>query len=457
MAIAISLCAFSKPFNSTARPSTFGTTVSGELKDKSGIRNPRILWNYGTASPSGWNYAYIPVFGRYYYITEWVYQGGGIWEIQMQVDVMATYRDEIGASTQYVLRSSVNYDGDIIDGMYPQTATITRSTASVTSPFQAYGTAGVYSVVLGVIGKKTSTNRTGIAYYVMNAQTFNAFLNSIFGNNDYFGVSELSFQLTKALANPADYITTCKLYPFQVPYSGSETIKMGWWDSGVTGAPIASNPVFEWQGDITIPKHPQAATRGNYLNVSASRYLLVSPLWGNIPINAASIKNATSLHLYIRVDCISGVGDLLISADGVAIEKTTTQVSTEIPIGQVSQDFLGAASAALAGVGSAMAGSPIGIAASIGDVAAHLLPQARISGTMGNTGAYFWAFILTGEFANVVDGADTNEGRPCCKMLGIAATGPGYYQCRDAKVNTAGMASENEEIKATMEAGFYYA
>ena len=456
MAFPISLCSFSKPFNSTARPSSFAVTASGELKDKSGIRNPRILWSYGTATPSAYNYAYIALFGRYYYITDWIYQGGGIWEIQMQVDVMATYRDEIGASTQYVLRSSVTYDGDIIDEMYPQKATVTRSTQAVTSPFQAFGT-GTYSVVLGVIGQKTSTNKTGIAYYVMNAQTFNSFLNSIFGNNDYFGISEISFALTKAIANPADYITTCKLLPFTAPYSGSETIKMGWWDSGVTGAALAPNPIFEWQGDITIPKHPQAATRGNYLNISASRYLLVSPLWGNIPINAASIKNATQLHLYIRVDCISGVGDLMISADGVAIEKTTTQVSTEVPIGQVSQDFIGAASAALAGVSAAMMGSPIGIAASIGNVAAHLLPQARISGTMGNTGAYFWAFILTGEFNNIVDGADANEGRPCCQMLAISTTGPGYYQCRDAKVDTPGMASENEEIKATMESGFYYA
>ena len=216
MAFPISLCSFSKPFNSTARPASFAVTVSGELKDKSGIRNPRILWSYGTATPSAYNYAYIALFGRYYYITDWIYQGGGIWEIQMQVDVMATYRDEIGTSTQYVLRSSVTYDGDIIDEMYPQKATVTRSTQAVTSPFQAFGT-GTYSVVLGVIGQKTSTNKTGIAYYVMNAATFNAFLNSIFGNNDYFGISEISFALTKAIANPADYITTCKLLPFTAP------------------------------------------------------------------------------------------------------------------------------------------------------------------------------------------------------------------------------------------------
>lgn len=455
MAIAISLCAFSKPFNSTARPSTFGTTVSGELKDKSGIRNPRILWNYGTASPSGWNYAYIPVFGRYYYITEWVYQGGGIWEIQMQVDVMATYRDEIGASTQYVLRSSVNFDQTIVDDMYPQKAVVTRQSNSVT-PFAGFNT-GTYSIILGVIGKRVGENRTGINYYVMSSAVFSAFLNSIFGDNDYYGVSEISFQLVKALANPADYITTCRLLPFSAPTGGNETIKIGWWDSGVTGSILGTNPTFVWTGSLTIPKHPQAANRGAYLNISAARYTLFSPLWGNIPINPASLLNSTTLSISVRVDCISGVGELMISADGTVIEKTTTQVSTEIPIGQVSQDFASAASSALSGAGAAMAGNAIGIAASIGDVAMHLIPQARISGTVGYTGAYSQPFILVGEFNSIVDGADANEGRPCCKLLGIAATGAGYYQCRDAKVNTAGMASENEEIKATMEAGFYYA
>lgn len=455
MAITVSLCAFSKPFNSTARPSAFGTTVSGELKDKSGIRNPRILWAYGTSSPSGWNYAYIPVFGRYYYITDWIYQGGGVWEIQMTVDVMATYKDEIGASTQYILRSSVSYDETIVDNLYPQKAVITRQSDSVT-PFAGYNT-GIYSIILGVIGKRTGENRTGINYYVMSSAVFAAFLNSIFGNNDYYGISEISFQFVKALANPADYITTCRLLPFAAPTGGIEEIKIGWWESGINGAILGTNPTYSWTGSLTIPKHPQATTRGTYLNVSAARYTLFSPLWGNIPINSASLLNSTTLSLSVRVDCISGVGELMVYADNVVIEKTTTQVSTEIPIGQVSQDFASAASSALSGAGAAMSGNAIGLAASIGDIAFHLIPQARISGTVGYTGAYSQPFILVGEFNSIVDGSDSNEGRPCCRTLGISATGAGYYQCRDVKLNTPGMASENEEIKTIMESGFYYA
>ena len=456
MAFTVQLTSFSKPFNSTSRPASFSSSAEVELKASSGINNPVLRWAYGTASPHGWNYVHIPLWNRYYFITEWTYAGGGVWDINLKIDAMATYKEQIGASTQYVLRSSVNYDENIVDNLYPQKTSVTRLTQSVTSPFQTFSSAGNYSVVLGVIGKKQTDNRTGINYYVMNSTVFNAYLNSIFGDNDYFGIHEFSFALSKAIANPADYITTCKLFPFQVPTAGTETIKMGWWDSGVNGSTIAANPIFTWSGSITIPKHPQAATRGAYLNISASKYMLISPLWGNIPINPASIKNATDLVLTVRVDCVSGVGDLLITANGVAIEKTTTQISTEIPIGQVSQDFVGAASAALGGVAAAMTGSGIGVAAAIGDAAAHLLPQARISGTVGNTGAYYWAFILTGEFMDIVDGSDAREGRPCCKQLGIAATGNGFYQIRDAYVPIAASAEESREIKAIMESGFYY-
>ena len=460
MAITVQLTSFSKPFNSTAQPASFTKSVSCLLKDNCGITEPTLLLRLGAAeNPTSYNYAYISSWGRYYYIKEWTYIGELYdWSFDLEVDVLATFKAQIAASTQYVLRTSVmaQVNGAIVDNMYPQTATVTRSTNSVTSPFQVFGT-GTYSIILGVIGQRSTENKTGINYYVMNSAVFRAFLNSIFGNNDYMGISELSWNLVKALANPADYITTCRLLPFTAPVGTTEEIKIGWWESGVNASVLGSTTVYEWQGDITIPKHPQASTRGSYLNIAAARYELFSPLWGNIPINPASLVNADSLHLYVRVDCISGVGDLLISANSVTIEKTTTQVSTEIPIGQVSQDFASAASSALQGAGAAMAGNAIGVAAALGDIALHLIPQARISGTVGNTGSYFWAFILTGEFPNIVDANDASEGRPCCKMLNIGTTGAGYYQVRNAEVSTNGNSEENEKLLEIMESGFLYA
>lgn len=460
MAITVQLTSFSKPFNSTAQPSSFSKSVNCLLKDNCGITEPVFILRLGAAeNPTSYNYAYVASWGRYYYIKEWTYIGEQYdWSFEMEVDVLATFKSQIGASTQYVLRTSVLsvVDGSIVDNLYPQKASVTRSTASVTSPFQAYGT-GTYTIILGVIGQRTSDNKTGINYYVMNSLTFKYFLNSIFGNNDYMGISEISWNFTKAIANPADYITTCRLLPFTAPYGSTEEIKMGWWSSGINASVLGNTTVYEWQGDITIPKHPQAATRGSYLNVSAARYELFSPLWGNIPINPASLSNAETLHLYVRVDCVSGVGDLLISANSVTIEKTTTQVSTEIPIGQVSQDFASAASSALQGAGAAMAGNAIGVAAAIGDIAFHLIPQARVSGTVGNTGSYFWAFILTGEFPNIADANDVSEGRPCCKMLNIGNTGTGYYQIRNAEVSTPGNSEENEKLLEIMESGFLYA
>lgn len=460
MAIAVQLTSFSKPFNSTAQPASFTKTANCLLKDNCGITEPVFLIRLGTAeNPVNYNYAYIADWGRYYYIKEWTYVGGTFdWAFEMEVDVMASFKSQIGASTQYVLRTSVlaQVDETIVDNMYPQTAVVTRNTQSITSPFQAYST-GTYSIVLGVIGKKTATNKTGINYYVLNSNQFGAFFDAMFSGTDYFDIEEITFNLAKALVNPTDYITTCKLFPFAVPTGGTDEIQFGWWNSEIYASIIGSNTVFEWQADIPIPKHPQASTRGAYLNISAARYELFCPLFGNIPINPASLINATNLHVYVRVDCISGVGDLLISANSITIEKTTTQISTEVPIGQVSQNFVSAASSIAGAAGSAMSGNVIGLAASIGDTAAHLLPQIRVSGTVGNTGAYFWAFILTAEFPNIVPGNDVSEGRPCCKMLNISTTGNGYYQVRNAEVSTPGNSTENEKVIEIMESGFLYA
>ena len=114
MAIDVVFYTFSKKSNSTAQP-TGGTTFSCILKSDSSVVNPRIELNY-SGNPSGFNYAKISEYGRYYYITEWTYTPG-LWVATMQTDVMATYKSQIGSESLYVLRSSAAYDGNILDTM----------------------------------------------------------------------------------------------------------------------------------------------------------------------------------------------------------------------------------------------------------------------------------------------------------------------------------------------------
>ena len=111
----VSLYTFSKEKNSTVRPSGDGTRFSCILKDSSGTMAPVIKLDIGlNNSPSGYNYAYIPDFRKYYYVSEWVFEDR-LWVAYLEEDTLATWRDYIGNQMFYVLRAANGSDGNITD------------------------------------------------------------------------------------------------------------------------------------------------------------------------------------------------------------------------------------------------------------------------------------------------------------------------------------------------------
>lgn len=111
---------FTKRKNSTKRPNDTGTIINCYLKDDCGALTPVIVYQPTTTAqnPSDWNYAYIGSFDRYYFVNDWVYNNG-LWYAYLSCDVLASYKTQIGASTQYVVRSSATFDTNIVDLLYP--------------------------------------------------------------------------------------------------------------------------------------------------------------------------------------------------------------------------------------------------------------------------------------------------------------------------------------------------
>ena len=113
--------AFAKRLNSTAQPTASAayTFDALSLKAESGVLTPVLeifqsqLWN-----PSSYNYAQIVEYGRYYFVTEWTWVLGH-WECQLECDVLATWKTDIGSSTMYVVRAASEYDAGIVDTLYP--------------------------------------------------------------------------------------------------------------------------------------------------------------------------------------------------------------------------------------------------------------------------------------------------------------------------------------------------
>ena len=122
---------FAKRKNSTKLPSGTYDEFGCILKAPSSIIAPTIEISYAPLAAEGYpqtgnptlgdneklanyTYAYIPNFGRYYFIKDIRYCNR-VWEIDLEVDVLATYKSEITGSTKYVLRSQTQQDVSLVD------------------------------------------------------------------------------------------------------------------------------------------------------------------------------------------------------------------------------------------------------------------------------------------------------------------------------------------------------
>ena len=67
--------------------------LTGTLRGETNVINPEILIEH--TNPTGYNYAYIPEFNRYYFINEFTSIRNGLWRVRLAVDVLETYKTQI--------------------------------------------------------------------------------------------------------------------------------------------------------------------------------------------------------------------------------------------------------------------------------------------------------------------------------------------------------------------------
>ena len=61
------------------------------------------------------NYMYIPLFNRYYFITDISSVANHLWRITSNVDVLMSYKDQILETNAFVARNQNEFNKDIID------------------------------------------------------------------------------------------------------------------------------------------------------------------------------------------------------------------------------------------------------------------------------------------------------------------------------------------------------
>lgn len=113
---------------------TGGTSVSCEFKQPVDIENP-VIFISGGASYDGYNYAYIPEFGRYYWMKV-VSGNANTITFQGESDPLMSFKDQIRACPCVVARNPWHFDLYLPDSKLPiETRTETSTIKFPNDPF----------------------------------------------------------------------------------------------------------------------------------------------------------------------------------------------------------------------------------------------------------------------------------------------------------------------------------
>ena len=439
---------FSKPLNSTKQPSG-GQSINVVLKESTSVISPTFII---TGFSTSWNY--ISWGSRYYFVDDIIIINANMAEYVCSIDVLATYKSDIGSSSQYVVRAASQSNGAIIDTIYATLANPTAVEQYLTNISNAMkNKLGGY-----ILGTIADNNENGVTYNLLGYDEFQQFLAYMF-TGGYLTATDISADLQKELVNPFQYIASCMWFPFLdgTAHHYGGTVKFGFWDSNISCTPIDErNRVYSVVDPITLTAHPQAASRGKFLNNSPFTRRSVEVFgFGSIPIDPSYFVESQGCSVMVKVDKFTGVGELTVESAGATVLRTNAQVGVPIKISQVTQSVLAPAIAAVRAVGSIASGNYLGAVAGVGNAIQSAMPQVQSSGSTGSKIDFIREPRITSQFYNLANEDITQLGRPLCEVKTIN-TLSGFIQCENAEVDIVGTKSEKSMITSFMEGGFFY-
>lgn len=373
--IKLKLYNFNKKPNSTKIPLVSeGTSFNCTIKNISSILSPEVDIAVGPTNMASYNYAYIQDFDRYYFITDIVYDQG-LWSLSLSCDLLATYKEDILDSDQYIIRSTNKYDPKIIDSMY-LTKNMPFSSRSESIEYEGLNEGGVlnpYGVaykwltgsgggsvsdyfnatistgdyVVGIIGN----NVTGVDYYVFTYAGLKELIRKAFAIRPS-DMADVSGGVAQALYNPLQYITMCKWYPFVASTDiGTELTSMYIGPYEITSLsngpkPLNINKIPKFYMDIELPIHPDASDYPYLKLAPYTEYNLYFQPFGNIPIDSTKIADSEDLTVTWTIDYATGLSNLIIrqniiqvTGDNSIIYNATADYGVDIPISSLVTDF----------------------------------------------------------------------------------------------------------------------
>lgn len=471
MATATAWAGFSKRKNSTKQPSATGTSITLTLKDDTSIMQPVFIFggNYFT-------YNYVQFAGRYYYVDDVVSLRNNLVEVHCNIDVLATYKAAIQATSAYVLYYTHN-NTEITD--HRLSTKTTQVTQSDSGSFDYFGVG--FTHVLTTIGENHVNS------YKLNLSEIQDIVSTGFFqdlDNEFSNVPAIDttsvesaisdsgrfiVDLLKSTALAATYvgsisdcIRNCYVLPIDpAAWGGSlESVYLGKHDTGKDGYVLSSlNRVLHDSATVPIPWQASDWRR----NAPYHEIYLYIPAIGLTTISPSDVIGETALHIDVEIDKLSGDAIFNVGTASKVLAQYTTNVAVNFPIGASNIDPSRAAMAIGNTIGSVLSGD-IGrtLSDSLG-LANALQPQPMSIGSNGGgaflglvsfQGKKVYCFTVFHDTTVSPGSVSAIKGTPYNGVLALSGVS-GYVQTAGASVDIAGYGNEKDMINNYLNGGIY--
>jgi len=470
--VQVDLMHTSKARNSTRVPSTTEGHITETicyLKDPTSIIKPTLIIQGADSTFEGkqfpdYNYCYIKDFHRYYFITNVTSISALVWQIDCEVDVLATYRKEILATKAFVMYAQSSYNSMLPDSRLAKSVSSTDINSSI--EFTPYSKMGTY--VLNVVGHGTSGQNGFTATYAMTAAQLKAL-------GDKLTDQSIWESLKKQLDNPLDYILNCVWMPIDLSLisGSSSTIWLGNYDTGISGKLISGTTVdANFFLIIDLPYHDELSTTySDYRNTEPyTECRVFLPGVGLVQLPLIRIlksgANRPTIYIDLTIDITTGECLYLIKdfdKKGMIMTVSGT-FGVDVPVASQTSNAIGAlsgigasigavamaaalpetATAALVGAGIAAAGSVVSTATSVSQQFSHIK-----GGLGGRVGAEANAnIVLTVSYWKISDTPSnclSTIGLPLFKTVTLGSLS-GLVKCSGAWVKAECTDTEHQMI-----------
>ena len=439
--------------NSTKKPADNSELATYDIKLKTDCSslNPTIEVRLPAGSnPYGWNYAFLSDFAKYYFIRDYRWNTNGYWEIELKLDVLASHVVAIRASRYFIKFAETAYNKWIVDSRLQQlTSCTTHITSGNNRIFDLDGIAD--RNILFFISEDANLSSGGaVQAFLVTQSDLKDVCHSL-----YTAGRTVWEDLQAQAGSASACITKCIRVPYSVPAGASLPIKLGNYDTTITGKPVLGRLLLPTV-QVSIP------WQTNDFRRSYHKFTLILPYVGAVPISASDILTDTILEISVAIDILTGdvVYYVCHEDDALApIASYKTNCASVIPISSYQSNTLSALSSIVTGASEIANGNWVsGIAGAVNGVFNFLAAKSPsvVGAQTGSPEIMSTPTLITQYYPTSVSPTSISNSMGLPYFAENTLEGfSGFVQTENAHVAVACLDPERDEIESLLNDGIY--